>query len=49
VLLDGAVLSDVAADLTILFIFMVGLFAMACLAFYVAFRHAKKAGTLAQY
>ena len=47
--IDAAPLSAVAGDLTILVGFTVGLFAVSLLFFAWAFRHARYAGTLAQY
>lgn len=48
-LLDGAALPDVAADLWILAAFIALLSTCAAFAFAAALRHARRAGTLAQY
>ena len=49
VMLMGDPLSSVMADLAILAAFAVGLMALACFIFVIAFRYARRAGTLTQY
>lgn len=49
VLLEGAGLERVLPDVGMLLLFVIVLLALACLAFSLAYQHAKRAGTLAQY
>jgi hypothetical protein len=49
VILEGAGLRTVIADVGMVMLFITVLSGIACLAFSIAYRYAKRAGTLAQY
>jgi ABC-2 type transport system permease protein len=49
VILEGAGLRTVIADIGMVMLFIAVLSTVACLAFSIAYRYAKRAGTLAQY
>jgi ABC-2 type transport system permease protein len=49
VILEGAGLHTVIADIGMVLLFVIVLFAIACLTFSLAYQYARRAGTLAQY